>query len=124
MLVQIGTPARSRKPDEICPMVLTVRTRALSRPAAPSDTWYAELSEHARDRQHDAKETDAFDDARREQNEFVRCGGSDHIAKRHRAHPADQRPPGTQSADHDAGADPYRGPKRREDRHNQSREIE
>ena len=44
MLAQIGTPARSRKPDEICPMVLTAKTRALSRPAAPSDTSCTDVS--------------------------------------------------------------------------------
>src|SRR5262245_41690297 len=44
ILVQIGTPARSRKPDDRCPMVLTARTNALSRPAAPSATLCAEVS--------------------------------------------------------------------------------
>jgi len=37
-LAQIGTPARSRKPDDTWPTVLTASTTALSRPAAPSGT--------------------------------------------------------------------------------------
>src|SRR6266581_6113912 len=44
MLAQIGTPARSRRPDERCPIALTANTMALSRPAAPSDTPYADVS--------------------------------------------------------------------------------
>src|SRR5882724_3911069 len=43
-LAQIGTPARSSRPDERCPIALTARTMALSRPAAPSDTPYADVS--------------------------------------------------------------------------------
>jgi len=53
------------------------------------------------------------------QNKFVRCAGPDHIANGYCTHPADQRPPNTQSAHHDTGTDSYRGPERREDRHNQ-----
>src|SRR5882724_8562431 len=43
-LAQIGTPIRSSRPDERCPIALTARTIALSRPAAPSDTPYADVS--------------------------------------------------------------------------------
>src|SRR5437868_13539085 len=44
MLAQIGTPARSRRLDERCPIALTARTKALSRPAAPSDTLRSAVS--------------------------------------------------------------------------------
>src|SRR5258706_15691257 len=44
ILHQIGTPARSRKPDETCPMALTARTMALSRPAALSETLCTDVS--------------------------------------------------------------------------------
>jgi hypothetical protein len=44
MLPQTGTPARSRKPDETCPTVLTPRTKALIRPAVPSETWCTDVS--------------------------------------------------------------------------------
>src|ERR1700704_2571773 len=44
MLHQIGTPARSRKADDTCPMVLTARTKALSRPAALRETPCTDVS--------------------------------------------------------------------------------
>src|SRR3954464_9168233 len=44
MLAQIGTPTRSRRLDERCPIALTASTMALSRPAAPSDTPYTDVS--------------------------------------------------------------------------------
>src|SRR5262245_6116809 len=44
ILTQIGTPARNRKPEATCPMALTARTNALSKPAVPSATLCADVS--------------------------------------------------------------------------------
>ena len=71
-------------------------------------------------RKDNAKEADAFDDARREQNELARCLGSGDVAKRDGTHSTNQRSPNTQPADHDTGADTRHGAHRREDRYDQA----
>jgi hypothetical protein len=83
-----------------------------------------EPCKHGRDGEDDAEEADAFDDARREQNNFVRCAGADHIADRDSGHSAGQRSPSADPADDGTRADTHGGAHRGEDRNDQAGEIQ